>query len=811
MRTETDSTHTFSRSETSERAAHHTPPPAEHHLPGGPPNVQTLSNSLLPGSAMANPSTLLFLLAGEQPFKVFSTLADRFPTRGHRPLLWVDRMSYPGSSAVLCFKNDPSETAKDCLFVEDNGGADRVAATLQDKFTLRFYNFGPQTGLMVGGYSDYTPVNFVLNAKVGDSSLGSWSWTNAELLNNQFIDLSGCRYSGVSIAAGSETFSSETCSQVTCNKSAVISVVSTCGPLEVCQGNGTCVPTPVVCTVTGSTVIDFFNRVRSVSDRCAYTLMKPQRGSGYELVAVFKERRRKDVGFLDHLILSHGGKKIFLGQGGRVRVSGETLTLSTEFQTLHGVELLKDENGVTAKIPSSNMKVVFDGNTAHVTGLVEAVEGLCGFTTDSSRTTTPRAEKSSSYSADGCDVQHSDTNDTSISCNRSTEHCGLMKQGPFTACHNDTDPQPYITACTDTLCHYPQVDGLKCQFFEAYAKSCKLKNNIILQDWRSTVGCSAAPLPCRDLYCSEDEFCGEKPGGTRCFCRALFAAKYKEKDTLGEPTVCTQNSATAALANCLLEDEGIDYTDLHLRDPSCQSQLDHETHMVSFSFDISNLCRTEVTMKDDKIIYKNTIMTRNTSTHFISRHVHAEIDFFCVYTQPAIKSVIFKISDNSVSEMIVSVQWNYTVMMNAYTDSDRLTLIGPDTEIHLNQRVWLELTTDGLDNSMVAVVTDSCWATNQMSPYADLRYNLIINGCPDDSTVQVEGNGAGTSNAFSFNMFRFAAGNHDIYLHCELELCLTQEDTCTKTCGGGARRRRTSVRSKYADRNSALITLAWNY
>lgn len=72
--------------------------------------------------------------------------------------------------------------------------------------------------------------------------------------------------------------------------------------------------------------------------------------------------------------------------------------------------------------------------------------------------------------------------------------------------------------------------------------------------------------------------------------------------------------------------------------------------------------------------------------------------------------------------------WNYTLMMNAYDDSRRTNLVGPTTEVRLNQKIWMELKTEGLDGNTVALVTDFCWATNQPSPDASVRYELIING-----------------------------------------------------------------------------------
>ncbi|KAM9346930.1 alpha-tectorin-like [Symphorus nematophorus] len=235
---------------------------------------------------------------------------------------------------------------------------------------------------------------------------------------------------------------------------------------------------------------------------------------------------------------------------------------------------------------------------------------------------------------------------------------------------------------------------------------------------------------CQDRFCSVHEFCGEKQhGGTRCFCRAIFASKYKRNNTLGEPTVCTQSSASLSLARCLLEDKGIDFSVLHLKDKNCRGRLDETTHMVTFSFNSSNTCGTDVTMTNSsQVMYQNTIMTRNSSLYsIITRHDQVEIDFSCVYAQPEVKTLAFLIKDGSVVQQIVSGVWNYTLMMNAYTDPDRSELVGPTTEIRLNQKVWLELKTTGLDDRRVAVVTDSCWATNEPSPAGRLRYDLIRN------------------------------------------------------------------------------------
>lgn len=71
--------------------------------------------------------------------------------------------------------------------------------------------------------------------------------------------------------------------------------------------------------------------------------------------------------------------------------------------------------------------------------------------------------------------------------------------------------------------------------------------------------------------------------------------------------------------------------------------------------------------------------------------------------------------------------WEYNLTMTAYTDRYRTQAVSSDTMLYLNQRVWFELRADGLDDKLVNLVTESCFATNEQSPESDLMYNLIIN------------------------------------------------------------------------------------
>uniref|UniRef100_A0A3Q3BEB0 Uncharacterized LOC108250204 n=1 Tax=Kryptolebias marmoratus TaxID=37003 RepID=A0A3Q3BEB0_KRYMA len=587
----------------------------------------------------------------------------------------------------------------------------------------------------------------------------------------------------------------ETCLSFICSETAVLQN-STCGPLERCQGNGSCF-LDAICTVTGPTVIDFFGHLDFVKDRCVYSLLNIPSVSDFQVLAKFQERRRKDVSFLDSVTLEVNGTHIHLKQGGIVLDT--PLNLNSSAQVVHGLQLSKDQTGVTAMLQIDDLKITifFDGYTGQI--LVEgpagpSLQGLCQNSSE------PRLPE---YSSTSCETQYNDTEDHFINCTKITERCNLLKEAPFTSC--PIDPEPYITACTDTLCKYPAVDGLKCQFLEAYVKACSLFSNTTLEDWRSKAECPSPEAFCQEMTCSDHEFCGEKNDceETRCFCRPIFASKYRERNTLA---VCKKNYASLTLYNCLLAEQDIDYTVLHLNHPECRGELNQMDNTVTFSFK-GDTCGTEIMDNDTHVIYKNTIMNQNI-TEEITRHKMVKIDISCYQTQPDIVTKTFTVIDRCVPYygIVVPGPWNYTLFIKAYIDDSCTKPVNSNTQIRLNEKVWVKLSTQWLDEDVVALVTDDCWATDHPSPTAEPRHDLIKNGCPADSTVMIRGNGMATFNSFGFNMFGFNGGSDQLYLHCQVRLCVkTSNNNCVPMCG--RKRRRRSARSEYD--SPALISMGW--
>ncbi|XP_074551467.1 alpha-tectorin-like [Halichoeres trimaculatus] len=666
-------------------------------------------------------------------------------------------------------------------------------------------NFGAQAVLGIKTFPGYTRADVEADSQVNGQTVSKKTFQTSETSNGVITDISGCRLSGTVFKANT-TDDSEICSMVTCGPDGVAKVVSKCGPMQSCH-KGSCVPSSS-CTVVASAVISFSGKVLKVPDRCGYTLLSMP---GLKVHGVFRERQRKDVSFLDHVIVKLDGEGIEISvKQSRVRLNGNVLELNATAQEFRGVQLSKDLTGVKVKIFTSShtVHVLFDGDKAliRVSGLTAAVQGLCGDWRGFS------GDKVAEFSSRGCEVKHEDPADTSIDCEAAKKWCSHLKQAPFSACNKLIDPEPFITACSNTLCKYPAKDGLQCKSLEAYAMLCSQTGSLKMEEWRKTTHCSAQ-RSCQDTFCSDHEFCSQKYSGARprCLCRALFASKYSSDNTYGEPTVCKHKSASVSLAKCLLADHGIDSSILHLNDQACRGQEDEETHMVTFSFNSSNTCGTVIKVNDSRIIYKNTIMTQNISTDGkVYRHDMLHIDFSCFFTQPGTKSMAVRLKQSSVDQRITSGAWRYNLTMRGYTDPMLSSPIESGTGVQLDERIWVQLKTEGLDENLINLVAQSCWATSQPSPSGMLKYDLVINGCPNpvDGTVEVVNNGMGTYIVFSFDSFQFSGKTGDVYLHCKLQLCVKEGDRCVPRCNQHGRWRR-SVTSGYLDENPVLITMGW--
>lgn len=128
----------------------------------------------------------------------------------------------------------------------------------------------------------------------------------------------------------------------------------------------------------------------------------------------------------------------------------------------------------------------------------------------------------------------------------------------------------------------------------------------------------------------------------------------------------------------------------------------------------------------------------------------------------------------------------YSPAMTVFTDAGLTEAVDRTTEVHSEQKLWVELSAGPMAGDRVAMVIDSCRVTNKRSS----RYNLIMDGCPNpaDQKVAIESNGVSGSSLFSFNLFQFQGSSGEVDLHCSYRLCLKKGLRCVQECNGATTR-----------------------
>ncbi|KAK7913718.1 hypothetical protein WMY93_013929 [Mugilogobius chulae] len=270
-------------------------------------------------------------------------------------------------------------------------------------------NFGAQAIVAIKTHSGFSDDNFETQTVVNGQPFVRQVFHTNKTHKGVVTDVSGCRLFGAVYKTNTSVWNPDICATVTCDEFGVATLVSTCGPMERCQGNNICT-LDATCTVTASTIIGVTGQLHTVPDRCGYKLMEHASIPDLEVKGVFKEQRRKDFSFLDQVILhlKSPNVDIVLEKGGRVKVDGNLLQFDTSEKVVHGVKVSKGPTGITAEVTASDYtaSIHFNGRTAliRITGsTVTPVSGLCGSTS-----TTLGNEKDSGLSESGCEMTYED-------------------------------------------------------------------------------------------------------------------------------------------------------------------------------------------------------------------------------------------------------------------------------------------------------------------------------------------------------------------------------------------------------------------
>ncbi|XP_072530589.1 pancreatic secretory granule membrane major glycoprotein GP2-like [Salminus brasiliensis] len=300
---------------------------------------------------------------------------------------------------------------------------------------------------------------------------------------------------------------------------------------------------------------------------------------------------------------------------------------------------------------------------------------------------------------------------------------------------------------------------------------------------------------CAKLNCTADEWCGEMDGIYGCFCNETRPRPRTESYDSREQ--CESSSGTMSLSRCQLFEAGFSADVLHLSDPNCTGTLQNGRLVFHFNND-DHICGTNLTANGTHFIYTNTIQGGADSAGGpIHRKKYLELNFSCIYqiSQTLTMDTELNPLESIVRKNLPDGQGMYQVRMIPYQDAGLSRPYNGNVSIVVDQRIYVGVFVQGVDSRQIATVIDSCWATPVNDHRHAVRWDLIVNRCPNpaDKTVKVLQNGASTTGLFSFKMFAFNGRHQKVFLHCSVHLCLLQRNNCAARCFPGYQRVRRSV------------------
>ncbi|KAI2658249.1 Alpha-tectorin [Labeo rohita] len=523
----------------------------------------------------------------------------------------------------------------------------------------------------------------------------------------------------------------------------------------------------------------------------------------FRVVATNRHRGNMVVSFVsavDVWLSQHGQQThITIGQNRRVKVDGNAIDTAA----YHNNDLVEihEEQGFIILNAFNEFIVHFDGHSSLLVRVSERFYGsLCGMCGNfNGNPADDKVLRSGDPAPDDDSFGHSWKSDTSISgCGakdrtgnidecpsrqRYSDLCSIITNttGPFQNCHLHVDPAPYYYSCVYDLCLYTRANGMLCSAVEAYQTACVTLDVQILE-WRSGLRCDVRDR-CSELSCSEDEWCGKKNGVYGCLCNDDLPRPQPDSFDFSE--TCESSSGSMSVSRCQLFEAGFPADVLHLNDPSCKGMI--RNGRVDFHFDNDeHICGTNLLANGTHFIYSNFILGTPRSEGLISREKILKLSFSCVYPQSQTLSMHAEINplESVVHKTLPAGEGRYQVRMIPYEDDEFTRPFTGKVDAELNQKMNVEVRVEGVDSRQFALVMDTCWATPVNDPDYSLRWDLIINECPNpnDDTVELLQNGVSTSSRFSFRMFIFTANSTKLYLHCAVHLCLLSSNHCSLDC-----------------------------
>jgi len=199
-------------------------------------------------------------------------------------------------------------------------------------------------------------------------------------------------------------------------------------------------------------------------------------------------------------------------------------------------------------------------------------------------------------------------------------------------------------------------------------------------------------------------------------------------------------------------------------------------------------CGTVSSHTDDAVVYSNSVEKEEVEYEgMITRMPELTIPFSCYYTKEGVTSTYGIIPRKLKMTMDGGdATTEFTLEISVFKDKDYLLPFGVrdfPLKVTLNKPLFIQLAVDSPDTRL-QLREEKCYATPTQNPDDDMKYDIIRDSCPVDSTVTYYSAPRGTRR-FSFDTFQFS-GDYGtfVYLHCNLVVCNASKPTsrCSVDC-----------------------------
>ncbi|XP_013402458.1 ZP domain-containing protein [Lingula anatina] len=260
---------------------------------------------------------------------------------------------------------------------------------------------------------------------------------------------------------------------------------------------------------------------------------------------------------------------------------------------------------------------------------------------------------------------------------------------------------------------------------------------------------------------------------------------------------CGANAIMVAIARDVVGPLGGDINLVaHLRDPQCTGK-DNSSHIL-FTFS-PDTCGTSARLTKDFVVYENDIFIKSSSIAQQQVSVSFEnyvntVPVVCKYDRKELLSISYKphfrtlnVLEHGFGHLTFSLEQYHGVQFKVpYQPDDYPLSVDLKDQIYIRLGVRLA----AANMSGMALRADSCKATSSLSPFSSEAVKLIDNGCPAMKELTMYPSNDPTEVLFGFPAFYFVRDIQQVYLHCEMQVCMQSDPTCSSSCQTPARGRR---------------------